>query len=104
MHLLESPDKEISDFNPAVKTGGKGDEQQSFPTFQISQIIINNYKGSAEEEKSGFAFPDGGWVCSSCQNYNFSGRGKCNRCRKTKTRTDFNGKPKHLQRHQQRCD
>jgi hypothetical protein len=43
-----------------------------------------------------FNFPDGGWVCSQCQNYNFSGRVKCNRCSKIKTKQDFNGKPKHL--------
>jgi hypothetical protein len=43
-----------------------------------------------------FNFPDGGWVCSTCQNYNFMGRVKCNRCQKIKTKSDFNGKPKHL--------
>lgn len=32
--------------------------------------------------KEEFDFPDGGWVCSSCQNYNFFGRQKCNRCQK----------------------
>jgi len=35
-----------------------------------------------EKADSTFAFPDGGWVCSCCQNYNFSGRNKCNRCQK----------------------
>jgi len=29
-------------------------------------------------------FPGGGWVCSQCQNYNFNGRKKCNRCKKDK--------------------
>lgn len=41
-------------------------------------------------------FPNGGWVCSSCQNYNFHGRKRCNRCKKDKACTDFNGKPLHL--------
>ena len=43
-----------------------------------------------------FKFPDGGWVCLSCQNYNFYGRLKCNRCGKMKTKYDPIGKPKHL--------
>ena len=43
-----------------------------------------------------FNFPDGGWVCCQCQNYNFYGRLKCNRCQKVKSKQDFNGKPKHL--------
>ena len=41
-------------------------------------------------------FPNGGWVCSSCQNYNFNGRKKWNRCKKSKDTQDFNGKPLHL--------
>lgn len=43
-----------------------------------------------------FSFPEGGWVCSQCQNYNFSGRLKCNRCCKLKGKDDQNGKPMHL--------
>jgi len=50
------------------------------------------------EADSNFEFPDGGWVCSQCQNYNFAGRTKCNRCHKIKSKSDFNGKPKHLLR------
>lgn len=46
--------------------------------------------------KENFAFPDGGWVCSQCQNYNFKGRMKCNRCHKNKATGDADGKPKHL--------
>ena len=53
-----------------------------------------NCAGAKEE----FDFPDGGWVCSSCQNYNFFGRQKCNRCQKQKSRQDRNGKPNHLLR------
>ena len=47
-------------------------------------------------DKDNFDFPDGGWVCGQCQNYNFQGRTKCNRCHKSKAVTDFDGKPKHL--------
>ncbi|CDW78045.1 zinc ran binding protein [Stylonychia lemnae] len=51
---------------------------------------------STSAANTNFSFPDGGWVCSQCQNYNFSGRVKCNRCNKVKTKQDYNGKPKHL--------
>jgi hypothetical protein len=43
-----------------------------------------------------FSFPDGGWVCSFCQNYNFYGRVKCNRCSKAKNKDDWEGKPQHI--------
>ena len=43
-----------------------------------------------------FEFPDGGWECSKCQNYNFKGRKECNRCKKPKTMKDLTGKPQHL--------
>jgi len=49
-------------------------------------------------QKSNFKFPDGGWVCLACQNYNFCGRVRCNRCGKNKTKDDPVGKPKHLLR------
>ena len=35
--------------------------------------------------KGNFEFPDGGWECSKCQNYNFKGRKECNRCKKVRT-------------------
>lgn len=44
----------------------------------------------------GCELPDGGWVCLLCQNYNFRGRTKCNRCGKLKTKYDPEGKPQHL--------
>lgn len=58
-------------------------------------------KESSKEEQTGanpsaFSFPDGGWVCSFCQNYNFYGRTKCNRCSKAKTKEDCEGKPQHI--------
>ena len=58
---------------------------------------IQDY-AKVESPKKGFAFPDGGWVCSICQNYNFYGRMRCNRCNKDKCQGDFEGKPLHLQR------
>lgn len=55
-------------------------------------------KENAKEDIQGnnFSFPDGGWVCSFCQNYNFYGRMKCNRCSKIKTKEDCEGKPQHI--------
>lgn len=86
--LLEgtcSPSKEISDFNPTTANfESKVIQQQSgFPAFQLNQIIINNYKeerdtaqqksgkGTSDAQADSYLFPDGGWVCSECQNYNF---------------------------------
>jgi hypothetical protein len=60
-------------------------------------------KQDARKQEDEFDFPDGGWVCSDCQNYNFYGRPKCNRCLKQKSKQDFNGKPKHLLRQSQKA-
>ena len=40
--------------------------------------------------------PDAGWVCVVCKNYNFTGRKKCNRCRKRRSeeKRDENTVPK----------
>ena len=73
-----TPEKEITDFNPSQAE--KADPTAtSFPSFQIGQIIINNFKETEEpkpepeqksepkpKEEDTFAFPDGGWVCSTC--------------------------------------
>lgn len=48
------------------------------------------------EFKKGFEFPEGGWECSKCQNYNFKGRKACFRCKKAKSDDDFEGKPEHM--------
>ena len=59
-------------------------------------------KPSNGNSQDNFDFPDGGWVCSQCQNYNFQGRQKCNRCNKSKTCKDVDGKPRHLLRQERR--
>lgn len=56
----------------------------------------NKTEAANPANSDNFAFPNGGWVCSECQNYNFCGRSSCNRCDKQKDDKDFNGKPKHL--------
>lgn len=53
-------------------------------------------KPQAKKGKGTFEFPDGGWECSKCQNYNFKGRKECNRCKKARTKQDLTGKPLHL--------
>lgn len=50
-------------------------------------------KGHLKKSKGNFEFPEGGWECSKCQNYNFKGRKECNRCKKPKTTKDSTGKP-----------
>jgi len=51
---------------------------------------------SEHSKKKQFDFPEGGWECSKCQNYNFKGRKECYRCKKAKDSDDFDGKPKHM--------
>ena len=46
-------------------------------------------------------FPDGGWECNKCQNYNFKGRKECFRCKKAKSSDDQEGKPEHMYKSKQ---
>lgn len=48
------------------------------------------------KKQNNFDFPDGGWECSKCQNYNFKGRKNCHRCKKIKCDNDIEGKPEHM--------
>ena len=43
-----------------------------------------------------YCFPEGGWECGKCQNYNFKGRKECFRCKKGKDSDDYEGKPQHM--------
>merc|ERR1719440_726662 len=49
-----------------------------------------------ERKEDSYQFPDGGWECSKCQNYNFKGRKNCHRCKKPKSTDDYEGKPEHM--------
>lgn len=80
-------DNEDETTNDCARYRRKNSNNMLIPTKKASQGLSSN---------PNFNFPDGGWVCSQCQNYNFCGRVKCNRCSKAKSKTDFNGKPKHL--------
>lgn len=61
----------------------------------------NSSNTSVEEtpapRRGDFKFPEGGWECSKCQNYNFKGRKECHRCKKTKSSEDSDGMPAHMQ-------
>ena len=61
-------------------------------------------KNNPEEEKTRckYEFPDGGWECSMCNNYNFKGRRMCFRCKKVKSVNDVEGKPKHMKESKQK--
>ena len=51
---------------------------------------------SHNTDDKGYSFPDGGWECGKCFNYNFKGRQWCYRCSKGKDDDDFDGKPQHM--------
>ena len=62
----------------------------------------NSSQKSMEEcspapKRGDFKFPEGGWECSKCQNYNFKGRKECHRCKKVKSAEDSDGMPAHMQ-------
>ena len=78
--------------NIAIKSED-GELALSSGALDLSSDSHANVAGSADAQASGpmkenFDFPDGGWVCSQCQNYNFKGRVKCNRCHKSKSGCD----------------
>jgi hypothetical protein len=49
--------------------------------------ILTRMKSLKNLEKPNYCeIPEGGWTCSSCENYNFPGRMHCNRCKKLKSK------------------
>ena len=79
-------------------------KSQAEAVSEINRVKIETSAPTVAREvkdpkpKDEFDFQEGGWVCGGCQNYNFFGRQKCNRCLKAKSKQDLNGKPKHLLR------
>ena len=61
--------------------------QKQFIPNKSSRNILSSFD-EISSKPSSFSFPEGGWVCSTCQNYNFYGRHKCNRCQKLKSLED----------------
>lgn len=59
---------------------------------------------SPAPKRGDFKFPEGGWECSKCQNYNFKGRKECHRCKKVKNEEDSEGMPAHMQQSAQEKD
>lgn len=80
----------------AVKVTVKKEQKPKREASSNSNKENLNIEKHLDTKKDNFNFPDGGWVCCFCQNYNFYGRLKCNRCRKGKSREDCDGKPQHI--------
>ena len=65
--------------------------------FNMKKLIEQKeVQEESTENKQSFDFPDGGWECNKCQNYNFKGRKSCFRCKKSKNAEDCDGKPEHM--------
>ena len=70
--------------------------QKDFPSPAKLGFISEDDSGECKDDKKPFEFPDGGWECHKCQNYNFKGRRACFRCKKVKDEQDLEGKPEHM--------
>lgn len=57
---------------------------------------LKHYMKERMGNKWGFQFPDKGWSCGNCSNYNFPQRETCKRCDKERSEDDIVGKPEHL--------
>ena len=79
-----------------MPTDEREKELASESKLSTPATLPDDKKLKDKKNKATFEFPDGGWECSKCQNYNFKGRKECNRCKKVRTKQDFTGKPLHL--------
>lgn len=73
--------------------------KQNFNKLAEKEELSETQEKSDEETEkkaNNFEFPEGGWECFKCQNYNFKGRKSCFRCKKSKADEDFEGKPEHM--------
>ena len=76
-----------------------GYDDQKVDTFvpaTAKPFVPKEQPATAPSDSRCFSFPDGGWECSKCQNYNFKGRKSCHRCKKPKSNDDAEGKPEHM--------
>ena len=69
--------------------------KDSQATKHMEEKNLQGQKGS-RNQFTNFQFPEGGWECQNCFNYNFKGRTKCRRCYKERDALDLEGKPYHL--------
>jgi len=86
----------ISDFNDFL-----ADVAPQVPMAEVEKTTsCNSTKiDSAGNILNSYDFPEGGWECSTCSNYNFKGRKCCYRCKKDFSQNDIIGKPKHMLMH-----
>lgn len=91
--IKETSSDEIKNSNEQPNSAQTPSESQSTPGISPNET---GEKSSLKKSKGNFEFPEGGWECSKCQNYNFKGRKECNRCKKPKTTKDTTGKPVHM--------
>lgn len=97
-------ESQVSAFESDLQIISEKGKSQDLAVSEINRVKIETTAPTEAREvkdpkpKDEFDFPEGGWVCGGCQNYNFFGRQKCNRCLKAKSKQDLNGKPKHLLR------
>lgn len=80
---------------PIVMTGFEHNSTRSCSSENTSQDSIDEF--APAPRRGDFKFPEGGWECSKCQNYNFKGRKECHRCKKCKSDDDSEGMPSHMQ-------
>ncbi|CAI2367263.1 unnamed protein product [Moneuplotes crassus] len=81
--------EETKDSSEVERKGSNASDNQKHKGCNNDKENINCLKPQARSKaRAGFSFPEGGWVCSFCQNYNFYGRIKCNRY--------VDGKPQHI--------
>lgn len=88
-------------FQSFIPTNHNSDRFNGFPVDQdqvrpAQRKTFESNSDRSDDNKRLFEFPEGGWECSKCQNYNFKGRKACFRCKKQKTDEDVEGKPDHM--------
>ena len=70
-------------------------EAPAFPDFGL-EVERQPKHEPAQKKSESYVFPEGGWVCSKCDNYNFKNKKICHRCKKAKSSEDVDGKPEHM--------
>ena len=92
---LEANNARLNAEQVAAKLAGHVQKEESVEDKDGAKE--DKQEGAKEEPKeTNFVFPDGGWECNKCQNYNFKGRKACYRCKKAKGTDDNEGKPEHM--------
>lgn len=87
---------QASELEAATRTAG-GIRPLHAKEPKLGFITEEKEETDNKEDKKPFEFPEGGWECHKCQNYNFKGRKACFRCKKNKDENDIDGKPEHMQ-------